>query len=65
MECHVCLKEGSSTSFPSKGSYFPCGFEQSAGVSWITESFAFLISLPSFFSCQLFFNTPFLVPQPV
>lgn len=44
-ECRVCLREGSSTSFPSNGSYFWCGFEQSAGVSWITESFAFLISL--------------------
>ena len=57
-ECHVCLKEGSSTSFPSKGSYFPCGFEQSAGVSWITESFAFLISLFLPFSLASFSLTP-------
>lgn len=58
VECHVCLKEGSSTSFPSKGSYFPCGFEQSAGVSWITESFAFLISLFLPFSLASFSLTP-------
>ena len=60
-ERHVCLQEGSSTSFPSEGSGFQCGFEQSAGVSWIPESFALLLSLFLPFSLASFSLTrPFL-----
>ena len=60
-ERHVCLQEGSSTSFPSEGSGFQCGFEQSAGVSWIPESFALLLSLFLPFSLASFsLTSPFL-----